>query len=507
MRPKTDWHKWLCSGAFAAAFGMLSPAALADGLARYQVLHDAAMSLYPGLQEQAQDADHAGLIATVWSELGRDPIPQLPAPTPAEPLGAGRLQLIDMRIALVQLAVHESANDQLSLIQAQPSDAPQVIAVQAGAVSLAEIHAWLAEQPDTARFIAGDTLRAPLIVLQGAALTLQPGDTLLLSRSDGAFLANFGELLVDEAKIAGTAEPNAAVPTYAPFVTTVGTGRVTVTESVFADLGFGETALFSGFTVSNGGLYPPIGPSTLQDSMFINVGEVTLMGTKMATLRNNVFSSTTEGGLALRGAQHTQVRGNLFLQAGLRLTDQSYDNDVSDNILMGSTGAGISVARASANNVVSENFIWDSAKTGISVTDSDCILLTRNISIRNQQKGMVLRASRQNQVLENEFLGNQSTGLFISNQVDGTDTTVSGNVFAGNRTGLGSSAANRLLLSGNDFREQFPRFVDGDITTLAHQIIADLEGTQDIEISAGGVGSYRAFDRTPAEACLWQKDS
>ncbi len=501
--PKTDRHNWLCNGVFATALGILSLPAQADGLARYQVMHDAAVSIYPGLQEQVQDADYADLIATARSELGRDPTSQLPTPPDTDPLDEGTLQLMDLRIALVQLAIYEGANDQLSIMRAQPSDTPQVIAIQEGEVSLTDVRAWLAAQQDAAHLMDGDTLRAPLIVLQGAALKLQPNDALLLSRSDGAFLANFGELFVDGAKIAGTTEPNPVAPTFAPFVTTVGTGRAEVTGGVFEDLGFGETALFSGFSVSNRGLYAAIGRSFIQDNMFRNVSDVTLMGTKAASVANNVFSSATGGGLALRGAHQTQVRGNLFIKSGLRVTDSSQENDVSDNILMGSASAGISVARASENNVVSENFIWDSAKTGINVTDSDCVLLTRNISISNRQKGMVLRASRQNVVVENDFLGNQSTGLFISNQIDGTDTMVSQNVFAGNRTGLGSSAANRLVLSGNDFREQFPRFLGGDITTLANQIIADLEGTQEIEISAGGVESYRA----PAEACLWQRDS
>lgn len=502
--PRQDQHKWLRSGAFAAALGVIGLPVCADGLARYQALHDAANSIYPNLQDRASRGDDtANLIATAQAELGLPSVQLPPAMPVADPLPDGTLQLMDLRIALVQLAIYEGANDQLSIMLAQSAQSPRVIAVQGGEKSLADVREWLTAQPDTASLVDGDILRAPLVVLQGAALTLQPNDTLLLSRSDGAFLANFGMLLIDQAKIAGTAETNPNAPAFAPFVTTIGTGFVRASGAEIAALGFGGTALFSGFSVSNRGLYAALGRSIIQDSLFQDVSDLTLIGTEAARVSNTVFSGTATGGLTLRGARQTHVGGNLFINSGLRVTDRSNDNALSSNILLGSTSTGIAVARGSENNVIAENFIWDSAKTGINVTDSDCVLLMRNISISNRQKGMVLRASRQNAIVENDFLGNQSTGLFISNQIDGTDTMVSRNVFVGNRTGLGSSAANRLLLAGNDFSEQFPRFLGGDITMQAHQIIADLEGSQEIEISAGGVESYRA----PAEACLWQRDS
>ncbi|MCK0096008.1 right-handed parallel beta-helix repeat-containing protein [Yoonia sp. F2084L] len=493
---KAVWHMWLV----AAILG--SPAS-ADGLERFQALELAADDLYPSLVERAVGggdpaemiADAQGLLDDVASDA--QPLP------PAVSFGAGTVQLIDLRIALVQLAISAGANDQLSVVRAQSSEAPQVIAVQDGQRSLTDIRRWLATQPEARGMMNGDVLRAPLVVLPGGALVLERGDTLLLSRSDGAFLANFGALFIDGATVAGTPEINPQVPMFAPFVTTAGTGMARVSDAKISALGFGETALFSGFSISNRGLYAAIGPSFIRDSVLQDGGDLTLIGTTGAVVESNLFATTTQSDLALRAAKQSHVSGNLFLSSGLRITDRSDDTHVAGNVVMAATRAGITVDRASVNTVITGNFVWDSAKAGITVADSDCAFVTRNIAIGNGQKGAIIRASRQSDVVENAFLGNRSTGLFVGDQVSGTDTVVAQNVFVGNRTGLASSSADRLLLAGNDFSQQFPRFLGGDIVRQADQIIGDLQGAQEIEIAAGAVESFRAEPVT----CLWDGDN
>lgn len=490
------WHMWLVAG-------MMCSPAFADGLARYQALELAADDLYPSLVERAvRGADPAGLIVDAQELLGDVTVEASPLP-PAMSFEDGVVQLIDLRIALVQLAIAAGANDQLSVVRAQSADAPQVIAVQDGQRSLTDIRRWLATQPEASAMMDGDVLRAPLIVLPGGALVLERGDTLLLSRSDGVFLANFGALFIDGATIAGTAEMNPLVPNFAPFVTTAGTGMARVSDAVIEALGFGETALFSGFSISNRGLYAAIGPSFVRDTVLHEGGDLTLIGTTGAVIENNLFTTTTQSDLALRAAKQSHVSGNLFLGSGLRVTDRSDDTHLAGNVVMAATRAGITVDRASVNTVITDNFVWDSAKAGISVSDSDCAFVTRNIAISNGQKGAIVRASRQSDVVENAFLGNRSTGLFVGDQVSGTDTVVAQNTFVGNRTGLASSSADRLLLAGNDFSEQFPRFLGGDIIMQAHQIINDLQGAQEIEIAGGAVESFR----TEAVTCLWDGDS
>ena len=95
--PRQDQHKWLRSGAFAAALGVIGLPVCADGLARYQTLHDAANSIYPNLQDHASRADDtANLIATAQAELGLPSVQLPPAMPVADPMPDGTLQLLSL---------------------------------------------------------------------------------------------------------------------------------------------------------------------------------------------------------------------------------------------------------------------------------------------------------------------------------------------------------------------------------------------------------------------------
>ena len=484
------------------ALGLLSIGMPAAAFERYQALHDAAEQLYRDLVNRTGSGDAAeSMIADAQEAVGlTQPAQPLPVQAPVA-LEEGSIVLLDLRIALAQLAVLAGTNDQLSVVRAQSAEKPQVIAIQDGLVDLAAVRQWIEARPDSDQLITADVLRVPLVVLGGGALRMNPGDKIALSRADGAFLANFGMLMVDRASISGTTEANAQVPTFAPFVTTVGSGAFQATGADLSRLGFGETALFAGVSVTNSGIYPALRRSMVTGTILKETGGLTLTGTQGAVVQGNVIHAPEGRALTLNGATQTHVIANIFLDGSARISNRSDGTALAQNILLGADEAGITVNNASRNTVLRENFIWRSATNGISVADSDCTLINQNTLIGNDQKGMVLRTSRRSEVSDNAIIGNRSDGLMISNQPQDTETAVIDNLFAANRIGLSSRSASTLRLVGNDFSQQFPRFLGGDITVQTGQIVNDLVGVHEISINAGTVESFRA----PAEDCLWER--
>ncbi|MDO6591922.1 hypothetical protein DS901_12645 [Loktanella sp. D2R18] len=446
----------------------------------------------------AQDMRQDGLVAPT-TELQMD----LRLPT----MSLGQLELVDMRFALMQLSFSIGSNDQLIVMRAQNADQPRVIAVQHGALTLAQLRDWVATQPEPETLMTDDTLRIPLVVFQNARFVVQPGDTLRLSRADGAFIANLGTLVIEGAEISGTEVPNPRSSNFAPFVTTVGTGMARISDALFENLGFGETSGYSGVSVINRGLYTPIGDSYLVQSVLRDITRVTFDSTNAAVLKGNVFAGEKAGTVELRQTTQSRVIENIFMDSqngsALRVTEGSTSTTLNRNLVLNSTSNGVTISNDSKNTIVLNNIVWGSEGGGISVNDSDCVYLANNVVIDNRRKGIELRTSQRSVVTENYIFGNRSAGLFIGDQPIGSPTRILDNVFVGNRIGLSSASAHRLTLRRNNFLNQFPRFLDGDLASQSHKIVADLQGDQDIDLVTGGIQSFAIAPET----CTYELDS
>jgi poly(beta-D-mannuronate) C5 epimerase len=419
----------------------------------------------------------------------------------------GHMQLVDLRVALIQFALFAGSNDQLSVVRAQSALAPKVIAIQGGAVDLDELMVWISEQNDPELYFGDNMFRVPIVVFSGAEFKLSRGEALRLSRFDGAFLANFGTLTIAGAKVAAVGEENPTVPDFAPFFTTVGTGMVQISDAEIEGLGFGETALFSGVAVLNRGLYAPIGRSFLVGSVLRENGTVTFYGTRDASIQGNIFSDSRRGALVLRAATKSEVVGNIFLDtaagSSLRATDGTTESQLVSNVVLNGDGTGIVIDRGSHQTALKDNLIWRNERNGVLISRSDCVAIARNSILNNKKKGLEMRSSRGSQIRANDFMGNRSAGLFIGDQSEGTHTPIEGNVFVGNRTGLEAASAHKIVLNQNDFSNQFPRFLAGDMAAQSQKIVSDLRGQHSIELVAGGV---EMFNQAPL-TCQIKKDS
>ncbi|WP_394181584.1 right-handed parallel beta-helix repeat-containing protein [Yoonia maritima] len=506
--PKRRAHIALAAGLTALFCGAGASMSHAQTMQGYTALREQVADIYADLKEQVphirqpselSDATHA--LNTAQTAPGSQVAQELP------PMPDGEFELMDLRLALVQLSFAVGSNDQITVVRAQPAEQPRVIGVQNGTVDFAQLREWVATQSSPETLMTGDTLRVPIVVLQNARLRIQPDDILHLSRADGAFIANLGSMIIDGAEISATAAPNTGASDFVPFVTTAGTGMVQISNSLFEGLGFGDTAAFSGVSVINRGLYAPIGDSFMAQNVLRDIGKVTFDGTDAAIIKGNIFAGEDAGTVELRHTKNARVIANIFADSAngsaLRITDGSTGTTLTRNVVLSSASNGITVNHGSSNTIISDNIVWKSTGGGISITGSDCVYLANNIAIDNRRKGIELRTSQSSAVVANHLLGNQSSGLFVGDQPIGSHTTISDNIFVGNRIGLSSASAHRLTLQGNNFLNQFPRFLDGDLASQSHKIVADLRGEQDIDLTAGGI---RSFATAPV-TCTYKLDS
>ncbi len=145
------------------------------------------------------------------------------APVAGATGAAAQVQKLNMRIALTMLSQAYGGDDTGAVLAARASDsatmagpslAPKdgasldALVLRSGDIGLDGLAQALMQQglPHglTGRTL---TLQVPLVIWDGATLRLQPGERLDLSRSDGAFVMNFGHLDVRGATIASTGDP------------------------------------------------------------------------------------------------------------------------------------------------------------------------------------------------------------------------------------------------------------------------------------------------------------
>ncbi|MEM9788174.1 MAG: right-handed parallel beta-helix repeat-containing protein [Pseudomonadota bacterium] len=479
--------------------------AQADPLDDYRHLQNRAEAVAALAPELAQATDTSLLSDPLLTDLMPAPTGQISQTAQAK-MGPAELQLIDLRIALVQLSIYAGTNDQLSVVRAQAADAPQVIAIRNGSAHLSDIRDWIADQPAPESMLSGDGLRIPLVVLEGARLILSDGDALELSRVDGTFLLNLGTLIIDGAQISVGGPENQTVPEYAPFVVTAGSGIAQISDAHITGLGFSKTAAFSGLAVVNKGLYQPIGQSFLTDSILHGVGAATFLGADDPVIQGNIVIGGTNAGLVLNRTEQAHVQGNLITQtqsgSALRITDVATGSRVTGNLIFDNENTGIQVTRGSRDTALQDNILWRNGGVGLSIQRSDCTYATGNVAMDNRKKGIELQSSWHAELTENMVFGNRSSGLLVADQPNGNETLVARNVFAGNRVGLASASAHILTLRENDFSNQFPRLVEGDLLSEAHQIMTDLTGTDEIQLVAGGI---EVFGGSSA-ACSFERD-
>ena len=401
----------------------------------------------------------------VWPEA--DAAPEFLSTTTA------LVELVDMRLLLTQIAVQTGARDHLVLTRAQGDRDHKVILLRGGLVTLAELFALsrgTAVEDFVRQTAEGVVLTRPLAIWADAGLHLGAADHLVLDRPAGSFLANLGWLDMAGGTLSGTAGPNLSEAAFRPFALTAGAGTLSVRDSAFMALGFGDTAVFGGLSVVNNGLQPPRFAPQITGSTFSDVTTLSLLGTRGATVSGNDLTKSNGTAILVSRSDRAVIAANSVSdQTGpqaIRITTNSADIKVVGNIMTGKARAGILIDRDSRGVVVTGNIILAQLTTGLGISDADCVTVRDNLIAANAGAGVSIRDADGVTVADNAILFNTGAGVLIRDQAAQALARLSGNVLIGNTEGLRGATPGLVSLTKNNLDGQLPRIFAGDFSPM-----------------------------------------
>ena len=402
----------------------------------------------------------------------------------------------NMRLALTPLSQAFGADDNSVVIAAQTTPDGTALVIKAGDAGFADLRAA------TGATEAGAlTLTQPLIIMDGASLTLNATEVVNLSRPDGAFIVNFGHLEMRGGTIAGTGDANPLSRVFNPFVTTAGAGTLNIQSGHFSGLGFGDSLKFSGFSVMRSVLQIPARPSQIENAEFTGIVSVSISGDTDIMLRGNRFHDMDGPSLILSRTKDARILANLFFGGmptnAIRLENGSAQGLIAGNVLLGGDRAGIVVRFDSPGATVSHNIIWNRDGGGIVLITANCARVYENLIIGNQQKGIEVRNSLATILRQNTIFSNESAGIWVSDQPDGAQVEIIDNTVSFNGAGLAGANTALLLMDGNDFSKQYQQFLSGDLALLTPDVARDMRGMAPFVLASGG--PYAAQIQTPDE--------
>ena len=411
-------------------------------------------------------------------------------------------QVMDMRLGMAMLTQTYGASENKVVIDAQGQESRQALVLMSGDATLADIGALLSAarlQESSAGHSL--TLDVPLIIWTGAALRLQPGETLLLNRTRGAFVINFGHLKINGATIKSSGGKNFHSKKFNPFVATGGGGSVQLDQATIIGLGFGHSPKFSGFSVLRNALFPAQHPTHIINSRFSDLVSVAISGVSDVIIQGNNFRDMRGNAVSLSHSRYGRVVANIFsgkMQTNaIRVENGSVNSVVAGNIILGGKRAGIIVRHNSNNTRVTNNIIWKREGGGIMLAHMKCGQISDNLVFENAQKGVEIRSSQGSVIAKNRILSNHSAGIWVSAQKDAAQTVIKNNTLKSNGSGISTATGGSIILDGNDFSDQFPRLLGGDLALQSQHIVKNIMGEKQIIFTVGG----QTDSIEPSEAC------
>ena len=511
-RPNRD-KRWLISAIAFLVFGALPVVAVSDDVP-VEVAHGVpdqisldliaqleqlqALLAAPGAAVQSNAAliEAAGLSALVrstdFSTVAAD----------NRPATAREVELtrFNMRLALTPLTQAFGSDDNAAVIAAQTTPDGTALVINKGDASFADLHAAAGGSG-----IGTLTLRQPLIIMAGASLSLVTGDVLELSRPDGAFVVNFGHLEMHGGTIAAAGEANPLSRAFAPFVTTAEAGTLNIQGGHIGGLGFGETLKFSGFSVMRSVLQIPDHANRIENAEFTDNVSVSVSGDSDLLLRGNRFHDMRGPSLILSRTKGAQVVSNLFYGAmptnAIRLESGSSAGLIAGNIVLGGERVGIVVRSDSPAATLSHNIVWSRDGGGIALITADCGRVYENLVIGNAQKGIEVRDSLAAILRQNMVFSNDSAGIWVSDQPDGAQTQLTGNIVSFNGAGLEGADTALILMDGNDFSKQYQQFLSGDLALLTADVARNMTGTAPFVLASAGQSTILPATLTDEGTC------
>ncbi len=400
------------------------------------------------------------------------------------------VERLDLRLALAMLAQTYGAKDNFDVIQAQGGDM-DALSIRKGVVTLPDLHKLLEHNKFSSELSPGGmTLKTPVIIWTDATLRLRPREVLQLSRPDGAFIVVFGRIEVNGATIRSVGPQSVHSKDFVPFVTITGGGSARVANATFEDLGFGGEPKYSGFSVARNPLLPTTGEVHIENSVFDRVVSLAVNASRGAMILGNKFHDTRGSSLIVSQSSDARILGNIFSGEaptnGIRLLSGSARGVIAGNLLLNGERTGIAIRNSSDQVLVENNIVWSRGGGGITLTKTNCGLIQNNLVMDNKQKGIEIRTGLGNVVINNNIYKNRSAALFVSAQPHGAVTVMRDNRLVGNQSGLATAEGEFVELKGNDFSRQFPRFLDGELSSHTRHIAQNMRGEELVVMTSFG---------------------
>ncbi len=318
------------------------------------------------------------------------------------------------------------------LRERQATDAPKVIVLEKGPLSLDRVVAALAD-PQVAENRAGVILlRLPFFIAPGASLIVDGTSTasLRLSTNRGAFVANAGQLFVVDATITSwnesTSQPSLFVDKqqFRPFVTSYVRSRTYLAGSKFEHLGFAAPSAYGLSLTShperNRGEPREDWPTgILVDNEFRGCyyGFYSFEARDVGIVDNLYIDNIMYGidphdrstRLVIAGNRATATRERHGI-IGSRGISHSFilDNESDHN-----AQSGIMLDRQCSTNVIRGNKVHQNGQ-GIAIYESPDNLVCDNLVAFNTKSGVRVRNSRGIDVRDNTIVGQGDYALEIS---------------------------------------------------------------------------------------------
>ncbi|MDB5540315.1 MAG: hypothetical protein JWQ89_2042 [Devosia sp.] len=427
-----------------------------------------------------------------------------------------KLSVVSIDLVLSQLALQSGANYHVALRQAQAR--AEVLLLEAGVTSLAQLYeatnkanlSGLIDKTD-----AGYVAHLPIVVWNGATLALQPGETLLLDRSTGAFLLASGHLVGDGAAVRGTGEVNPRLKDFNPFVVVALSGSARLERMTFADLGYGLFPPLTGVTILESGFFAKPSPSVVRDSRFDRVGTLALLDADGAIVDGNVFGPSSGPAVLLSGGTDILARGNVVLAGadahGIKVTAGAKSVELSGNIVIDAGLNGIFADGGAANLTIDDNLVAGSQRSGVSIASADCVAVGGNLLLQNAQSGLAVSDSAGLAVTANRLIDNGNAGISVTHQPDYGVIEIASNELDGNRVGIKGSTTARLAFAMNDFSAQAPRLLDGELVQFTDRFF-NLSATDGTPTIIDGLQLKSGAKLTPTGAlrptsCIFEGDA
>lgn len=481
-----------------AAFALLAGIAMPGWAAPDSPGHLQRLAVERLAEATAADPEARRPARELLSEAGfAPPVPGGLTPLPQRGFEEIVTRRFDLRIVLGLLAQAFGHEDNSAVLEAQADNGTSALLVDRGTLRLTDLAHVMGDDAVSGAGVL--ELRAPVILWHDAELRVTRDEVLQLSRTHGAFILNFGRLIVDGGDIRGVGGQSPHNEEFTPFVATSGPGTVQMRDARISDLGFGSTVKFSGLSVARTPLDRPAAPSFITGSVIERVRRISVQAAQNLTIDNNRIIDAGSAALVILHSFNTTVTANLVAGTSktnaIRVLDGSVGTRIAGNAILHGDRVGILVKNAANLTFVENNIVWGRDGSGIKIDRAKCAHVARNILIGNRQKGIEVRRSLEALLVGNTLVGNRSAGIWVSGQPTGAVTRIEDNLLDANGSGVATATAAAIVLEGNDFSAQFPKFLDGDLAVQSRYIASDIKGRAPIALNASGPVSIAGLPR------------